>query len=103
MKPKDPATVIDLSTARKNEQRIDNRQPIELDLEGAVASVIVQLVTQATAQAIQSDGSRIAVGAFLEGHGHQADERWKVHVTGMEFNEAEQSLKITGLELRPVK
>lgn len=65
--------------------------------------MIVQLVTQATAQAIQSDGSRIAVSAFLEGHGIKGDERWKVHVTGMEFNEDEQNLKITGLQLRPIK
>ncbi|HEV2036897.1 MAG TPA: hypothetical protein VGU71_22325 [Candidatus Dormibacteraeota bacterium] len=85
MKPKSPEAIVDSATARKNGQKLDERQPIDLDLKGAVASVIVQLVTQATAQAIQ------------------ADEPWKVHVASMEFVESEQSLRITGLQLRPIK
>lgn len=75
--------------------------PINLEPEGAVASVIIQLVTKAMIEAMRSDASRIAVSAFLEGHGRKTDERWKLHITGMKFDENEQSLKITGLRLDP--
>jgi uncharacterized protein YjeT (DUF2065 family) len=85
----------------KNKRAADHREPIELEITGSVAKQIVLGVTQATSQTLQSAGGLVA--AFLEGKGYLKPEEWRVHVTGMEFDESAQSLRITGLRLVPVE
>ncbi len=101
MNAKTPAEVIDIVTARKNGQKVENREPIVLGTDGAVARVVEQLVRSAIIQALQSNEVHIAVSSFLEGHGSK--DAWQVHVTSVELDEQTQGFKVTGLRLDPVQ
>jgi hypothetical protein len=91
--------VVDAATVRQASSKLKAHEPITLDPRGSVGIAIIQGIGQAVGQVLQNTAPFVA--AFLEGKGYPKPEEWKVRIDGMEFDETEQTLKITGLTLVP--
>ena len=77
----------------------EKRAAIELDPRGSISKNLGQACMNAVAQSIAGYGQILQ--AVLEVKGVADWEGWRVHITGMEWNEEKQSLRITGLRLEP--
>jgi hypothetical protein len=74
MKPTNPVAVAEAARARKNGHKPE-REPIPLNPNGAVMSVINQV--------LQQDAIKIALGSFLEGR--DLPGQWALRITGAEL------------------